>query len=63
MSREDMSDSSISHGEQMKATILNSLFLLYSVFTREGLDSIPDIDSFHFREPLTDASITSEQIL
>jgi len=43
-----------------KAIILNSFFT--SVFTREDLDSILDIDSFHFREPLTDVSITSEQI-
>jgi len=39
--------------------MLNSYFT--SVFTKEDLDNIPDMDSFHFSELLTDVSITSEK--
>jgi len=41
-------------------TTFNSYFA--SVFTKEDLDNIPDMDSFQFSGALTDVSITSEQI-
>ena len=43
-----------------KATALNLFFT--SIFTRENLDDIPDIDSYSFDEPLSDISISSDQI-
>ena len=43
-----------------KATVLNSFFT--SVFTRENVDDIPGIDQYGFSEPLSDISISSDQI-
>ena len=33
-----------------------------SVFTRENLDNLPDIDSYAFSEPLSNVTISSDQI-
>ena len=56
-----VSDSRFADSEQEKVDVLNQFFT--SVFTREDLSSIPQLEERQFASPLTDINITEELVL